>query len=104
MHSQTTPAHNMLVYLIWLFNYKPLADCRKLLAPGCSAASCLLSESFVKKPPHVASLAEPRATREIPGPSSRLLSFPRSHGRFCVGAACGDGEGELGQWVSDSMH
>lgn len=28
VHSQTTPPHNMLLYLIWLFNYKPLANCK----------------------------------------------------------------------------
>lgn len=71
VHSQTTPAPNMLLYLIWLFNYKPLAD--------CGSSGCWLERSFMSshwklrpKPPHVASLAEPRATREIPGLSSRL--------------------------------
>lgn len=75
------------------------------LAADWSAARSLPRREPRQKPPHVAPLAKPRATRETPGPSSRLPPLPSSRGRFCVDAACGDGESEreLGQWVSDSV-
>lgn len=103
-HSQTTPPHNMLLYLIWLFNYKPLADCR-----GCGfwlerQASCLPSESSVKSLLTWLPLQSRVRRVRYPGPPPASMPLPRSHGRFCVDAACGDGEGDLGQWVSDSMH
>lgn len=96
VHGQTT--HNVLLYLIRLFNYKPLANCRS----SWLLASCLPSESTVKSP--LTWLPSHSRVRRVryrgPPPAASSLS----HGRCCVDAACGDGERELGQWVSDSMH
>lgn len=60
----------MLLYLIWLFNYKPLADCRSSGSRLERTLHIFPVKALSKSPPHVASLAEPRATREISGPSS----------------------------------
>lgn len=56
-------------------------------------------------PPHVASLSEPRAAREIPGARLPFLLLLASHWRFCAALppAVRRGGGELGQWVSDPM-
>lgn len=78
------------------------------LAPSWSASACLSCESTVQK---ASSRGFPcRAACDawdIVGPSSSSSSSSlssRSHGRFCADAACSDGGGEFGQWVSDSMH
>lgn len=70
VRGQTTLPHNMLLYLIWLFNYKPLADCRSSGSRLERTLYIFPVKALSKSPPHVASLAEPRATREISGPSS----------------------------------
>lgn len=70
VRGQTTLPHNMLLYLIWLFNYKPLADCRSSGSRLERTLHIFPVKAMSKSPPHVASLAEPRATREISGPSS----------------------------------
>lgn len=70
VRGQTTLPHNMLLYLIWLFNYKPLADCRSSGSRLERTLHIFPVKALSKSPPHVASLAEPRATREISGPSS----------------------------------
>lgn len=102
MLSQTT-SPNKPLYLIWLFHSKPLVDCKrcgyrlqfnvlqwklrlKASSRGFSfRAACHAWDSGSLLPPHAAS----------PLPS---------HGRFCVDAARGGGEGALGQWVSDYIN
>lgn len=71
VQSQTTPTHNMLLYLIWLFNYKPLVDCR--------SSGSWLEHSFMSSQGKLRQKASSRGLPcraacgawDPPGPSSR---------------------------------
>lgn len=85
VHGQTT--HNVLLYLIRLFNYKPLANCR--------SSGSWLHVFPVKAPSKALSRGFPRTAACGAWDTEALLPpLSRSHGRCCVDAACGDGERE----------
>lgn len=69
--AQSPTLYKTLLYLIWLFNYGPLVDSRSTGSWFLAGAPLRVipAKARFRKPPHVASLAEPRAAREIyPGP------------------------------------